>query len=588
MPPLPALRIKALDDLATQLRFAPPDAARRQMERAEDLFAVITPAQAYPEDWLVYAITGYRPDMRSPDLIVGAALLGDLAAFVERLSAAAGLTSADLPGLHDPAPQWLDADQLCARWNISRKTLDRYRRRSTADTDAGVLPARRIRAASGRDKLYFSLRFVTDFESRRTGALSAAASFSRIDPALAARILRLAPKYRQRLGWSLNQTAQRLATRFNRGHETVRQLLRRHETPALPSDRVFSERGPLSGRERRVVARAHARGVDVDAIAARFQRTRSSIYRVLAAERADFLRSLTLINEQSHEFARDPRPGRADAALRAPSVQSGIGRPAPVTLKDMLNHAESDPLPDPRAERERSIAYWLLRADAARLIALLPRHNPAAGACDEIETRLRWASRLKAELVRSQLSLAFRTIRAGLEHDAATLPRAAAASLIHASMTAIIESTDHFDPSKGGRLAAPVGIALNRVVARWARAAPPHDPTRAAPFFDPATLPLREWTRHVDPWQRRLEPDPRVRRALPCIDPAHASFLAARFGWPAPGASTAAAPPATLAALAPRFNLTLHHASARERTAIVAALRAARAGLPAPTEHPRA
>lgn len=575
MPPLPALHIKALDDLDRQLRFAPPGAARRQLERAEELFASLDPDQTYPEEWVVFAITGYRPDIASPSLLIGAALRAELGILAERLSAAAELGPEDLPGLDDPTPGWLDAEALCMRWKISRKTLDRYRRRAGCG-----LPARRVRDASGRDRLYFSLRFVGEFESRHADLLRGAAGFSRMDPALEAKLLRLAAKYRGRLGWSLNKTALRLAERFGRGHETIRQLLRRHnaapgaDAPGGDGPAVFTERGPLEPRERAVIRRAYTRGVRIEAMAERFGRTRPSIYRVLARERADFLRSLALVEDASTE--------RLAAVLESPSSLTGLGRVVPATLEEMRLEAEAEPLPDPRAERERATACLVLRSQAAALIAALPRHNPAAGACDEIETRLRWASRLRVELVRSQQGLVFRSIRAALGRDLTTLGRAGACSLLEACMGAVIEAADRFDPLKGGRLAAPVGLALNRVVSRWAKASglvgPDVPASRASPHVDAAEVIIGDWSRLVDPWQPRLEPDARVRAVLHRIDPAHAELLAARLGWSDDAAG--GGPPLTIAAVAAARSITAHHASAFEHEAIGAALRAARSETP--------
>lgn len=587
MPPLPALRLHALDDLVKQLRFAPIDVARRQLERAEELFNVITPEQTYPEDWIIFAITGYRPELPAPALVVGAALLRDLGILVEVLSDTAELTEADLHGLHDSPPQWLSASDLCERWRISRKTLDRYRR--SVKKDAAILPARRVRADSNRDKLYFSLRHILDFEARRADSLKEAAAFTRLDPALEAKIVRLAAKYHDRLGWSLNRTAERLAVRFGRGHETVRQLLRRStgapvvtkspkrlsrpatQTPTGAETPTFTERGPLTDRERRVIVRAYIRGVEVDAIAKRFERTRPSIYRVLSRERADYLRSLALTDVDTTSI---PQP---DEILRAPSVRAGLGRAAAPTLAALIAEAEADHLPDPRAERHRASACRILRAEAARLVRQLPDHNTTAGVCDEIETRLRWASRLKAELVRSQQMLIFKNLRAGLGRELTSLPRPAVIALLTACIDAVIDSVDQFDPQGGGRLAAPVGLALNRTITRWVRSAPDllrAAPSRASSFTDPAAVPIEDWTRRVDPWQQRLEPDRRLRAVLPRLDQTHAAFLAARFCWhndPATGE-----PPRTLAALAPLFNLTHHHASALEHDAIAAALRLAR------------
>ncbi|MBL8759427.1 MAG: RNA polymerase subunit sigma-70, partial [Phycisphaerae bacterium] len=66
MPPLPRLRVSVLADLAEQLKFTPRDAARKQLEHAEDLLHAVDAESTYPEDWLVARITGYRPDLREP------------------------------------------------------------------------------------------------------------------------------------------------------------------------------------------------------------------------------------------------------------------------------------------------------------------------------------------------------------------------------------------------------------------------------------------------------------------------------------------------------------------------------------------
>src|SRR5688572_23587481 len=97
MPPLGRMVVTALEDLARQLRFTPREALLRDIQRAEALASQIGPDAVYEEDWIVGQVTGYRPKMDNPASVVGQALLADLSAFVERLSAAATLTPADLP-----------------------------------------------------------------------------------------------------------------------------------------------------------------------------------------------------------------------------------------------------------------------------------------------------------------------------------------------------------------------------------------------------------------------------------------------------------------------------------------------------------
>src|SRR5690606_4313213 len=106
-------------------------------------------------------------------------LLGDISALVERLSAAARLSAADLePG------RWLLADEVCARWKISRKTLERWRRLG--------LVARRVRGENGKPRLAFPLAAVERFERERKDRVEGAAAYSRIEPRVAARMVRRA------------------------------------------------------------------------------------------------------------------------------------------------------------------------------------------------------------------------------------------------------------------------------------------------------------------------------------------------------------------------------------------------------------
>src|SRR5690606_32587813 len=102
MPPLPRLRLEALAELDRQLRYQPAEAARRQLLAAEALVRELTADdvddRVFPEDWVIARITGYRPELDTPALIVGRALVADLVALVERLSVAAGVTVESLLG----------------------------------------------------------------------------------------------------------------------------------------------------------------------------------------------------------------------------------------------------------------------------------------------------------------------------------------------------------------------------------------------------------------------------------------------------------------------------------------------------------
>ena len=57
-----------------------------QVAAAEELLHKLDPAKAYPFEFVVYRITGYRPKTRSGDLLTGIALQHDLGLLIEQVS----------------------------------------------------------------------------------------------------------------------------------------------------------------------------------------------------------------------------------------------------------------------------------------------------------------------------------------------------------------------------------------------------------------------------------------------------------------------------------------------------------------------
>ncbi len=550
MPPLPRIRTGALADLADQLRYVPRETLRRQIVRAEELVGEINPAGAYPEDWVVFKVTGYRSEVHDPAVLAGEALMADLSAFVERLSALAPPRWADLePG------RFIDAGALAARWKVSRKTLDRLRRRG--------LIAHRVQGENGKPRLAFPVASVERFEARHAPALARAGAFTRIPANVEDRIVRRAAAYRRRLGCTLNQAAGRLARRFGRSHEAVRQILRRAEARADAP--TFSEPTIPSLSERRLIDRAARRGIEPSDIAQRLRRSTASIRRVITDARAERLR----------EWAAHARLSQAQAplqeALEHAAVRTGLGAPGQGDLLAMIEDGRARSAPRAEVERVQAAAYHALLGRAAAVVRALPEHGSAASRVDEAETYLRWAARLKVELVRQQLPTILRSVEAVAGRGLEEIRSAALASLAAAAIDAGAEALDSFDPSRtgrAGRLAAPVGLAVTRAATRFVKE---HARDFGAPVGARATPRLRtgvlidDWTRRVAPWQAFLEPSARVRAALPTLDELSRRLLVARFGWDGP--------PMTIAQLAATLRTTVMRAAILERRAVRAALK---------------
>ena len=102
--------------------------------------------------------------------------------------------------------------------------------------------------------------------------------------------------------------------------------------------------------------------------------------------------------------------------------------------------------------------------------------------------------------------------------------------LVRGAMKAMAEGVDRFDPFRGGRLAAPVGLSVGHAAARWVKTHGEARAGRAAPMLRPG-IEIADWTRSVAPWQRWLEPDRRIWESLGSLAPDDRVFLEARFGW---------------------------------------------------------
>ena len=390
MPARARTKSQALTDLADRL--ASLDAADLPgvIDRAEALAGELDSDALYAEDELLNRLAGREMDTDNPGMIVGRAILTDLSSVVEGLSELAAQTPEDL------GPGALTPEELGARWSISSKSIARYRREG--------LIARRVRLG-GRVAVMFSARAVEQFEKCNGGRLARAGRFSRRTDDEHARLEREARRYRARFGWSLNRVARRIAERRGRSVEGVRQALRRiDETSDTP---VFDAGGPPDAHERAVYARAARRGIEPSDVANHRGRSVASVRRGATEHRADFLRSLDLSGPSLATFDRDEA---REVLLGAASVRTGLGGGGVNTLGAFLADARARRVPDRAAERSRLIARHFLRHDAARTIADLDTTTAEPSRVDRAETDLRWASSLKAELIRPHLTLIVETL----------------------------------------------------------------------------------------------------------------------------------------------------------------------------------
>ncbi len=290
---------------------------REQFERAGQLLGEIDPAKNYPYQFVCYRVTGFRTDAHPELLIPGGELVHDLRLLIDRLDRS-------LPPL--PAEQWpepvLTLEEISKRLNVSAKTLRRWKQRHN-------LVGRRV-LVNGRRHLGFPQSVVERFVAGHADAVARGGRFSHLTEDEKDQILTQARRLAQ-AGGTLTEVSRRVAAQTGRSPEAVRYTIRNFDR-AHPALAVFPDRGgPLDPAAKHLIFHSYRRGIAVNALAKRFNRNRSSMYRVISEVRAEQLMKQAqdyIYNPSFDDPAREeeilaPMPGAAEfeeqrAHLRAP------------------------------------------------------------------------------------------------------------------------------------------------------------------------------------------------------------------------------------------------------------------------------
>ncbi len=469
MPAWPKLKLPVLASLADELRFAPKAAVLRDIQRAAETVDLIDDDAAYPRSWVVFRLTGYRGEVEAElEPTPGAALRAELPRLIERLSAQSAVDKNDIKAFGT----LLSQAEVCARWSVDRKTVERYRK-------AGLV-ALRVRDERGRGTLMFPEPAVLAFEQRNAARLKKAAAFSRTDESTRQQLAERAVRLRQRAGVSTAKAAAHLAKKAGRSVGTVRRAV--EPTKKKRSSETKADRAAV------LLARWDA-GAGIGTIAKAAGRTRGAAIHALLAARTQRLRAIELTE-------RTP----PQAVLRSLAEMDGVASALPLsthtlrllrcpTLEQLLEAMASRGTLDRATEAAWARTHHVGVALTARLLmgsagrsvgrasrtggtSVPPTPALSADAIDEAECALRWALRARLELVASQAALVLESI-ATVAGEPERLEPADLSAAIERGIAAAAGAIESFVPSEaprreiGGRLAAPVSLAVGKALAEW-------------------------------------------------------------------------------------------------------------------------
>jgi RNA polymerase sigma factor (sigma-70 family) len=530
-------RIDSIAVLARQMQFTPHQTLLGQLAAAENLLHDVDPAKAYPLDFVVFRITGYRPKKVKSDLLTGLALQHDLGLLVERLSETLNLNATHI---NEPV---LSIDDVTDRFAVTSKTIQRWRRRG--------LPARRFIFSDGKRRVGFLLssveRFFATHRQQLTGTNLSIVSQTERDE-----ILRRAKFLAKKCGCCTSEITRRIAKRLNRSPLTILHNIRQHDQQHPDDPILLFASVDIELEVRGKILRTYRHGASIKSLARRHYLSRSEVYRVIMDER------IARLNRRRIKFIDDPLYHQADAAAMIEQIvsQEEIGnsttredRSVPRDLPAYLQELYRTPLLSPARERALFLKFSFHKFQFATARRKLEPQFARSADLDVLGNHLRRAIETKNAIVQANLRLVVSVARKHLR------PNLNLMELISDGNITLMRAVEGFDIHKGHRFSTYATLALMK---GFARSVPPmqsairgSDDSRLGQLADP---------RQHFATQRLVHRD-EIAKLLTNLNTRERNVLLAHYGLDQ-------AIPATYAQVAQRLGLSKHRVRQIEQLAI--------------------
>lgn len=538
-------RLDSIASLARQLGFTPGDARRAQLAAAETLLLEIDPSKAYPLEFVVFRITGYHPKSEpAGELLTGLALQHDLGLLIEQVSDTLDEKASDL------AEPVLLSDDVAARFNVTAKTIQRWRRRGLA--------SRKFIFPDGKRRVGFLLSSVERFLRTHGEQVARAADFSQVGDAERDEIIRRARRLAVACRCCVPEITRRLARRFGRSPLTIQHTIRKHDEEH-PDEAVFPlAPPPVSEVVRLRILRAHRRGRPLRAIARKVHRPSSSVYRVVLDDRAERLSKIKLKFIDDPIYHLDNAEQLLGDMLRSESIAADaaeesarIPRDLPPELQSLYRVSLLSPA------RERAL-FLLFNYRKFQFVTARRRVDPQlarARDLDLLERLLRQVAEVKNEIVAANLRLVVSVARKHLR------PGLDLMELVSEGSVTLMRAVESFDVHRGFRFSTYATLSLMKA---YARAAPALRGTLNR-SGDAEVLESVADRRAVEDDARMIRRD-QVRHLLSRLTDRERSVVRAHYGLVEEDGP--ASSPATLAELAGRLGLSRQRVRMIERSAL--------------------
>jgi RNA polymerase primary sigma factor/RNA polymerase sigma factor len=491
-----------------QVRFAPRERKLEQLERAERLLREIDPDKTYSYEYVCYRVTAYRPESAPIVPMSGEDLRHDLFCLIEDLSESANIRAEELgQPVHT-------VDQLSKMFNVSTKTISRWRQQG--------LVSRKIIFDGGRKRVGFLHSSVDHFVRDNREKVRRGERFSQLTELDREEIIDRARRL-ARSGGCPAEVARRIADHMGRSVETIRYTIKQFDEKH-PDQAVFPDQtGPLNLEMKERIYADYLAGKNVESMARRYCRTKTTIYRVVNEMRARAIMELPLDFMDSPEFHRKAADKKILAPLPEPEHTPRRVKP-PSGLPRYLAALYETPLLTREQEQHLFRKYNYLKYRASKLRDGLDVNRAKASEMDEIQQLYDEAVDVKNWIVQANLrlvvSIAKRHVNANEDFFL----------LVSDGNMSLIRAVEKFDYTRGNKFSTYASWAIMKNYARTI----PHEfkqkdrfrPTSEEMFV--ATEDERSDRYLVEAAQKaRLQ---QVGRILEALDDREQKIIVSRFG----------------------------------------------------------
>ena len=442
-----------LAQLLAQLRFTPQKQRQQQLDSAEKLLALIDTDTEYPFDFVCFRITGFHPkDPPEGQPVKGDQLAEDLQIFISRLSGQLARPVAE------QNEKVYSIEELAAAFGVSTKTVHRWRRRG--------LIARKFIFEDGKKCFGFAQSAVDRFIEANPDFVARAKIFTRLTDNQKLLIIKQATALAAGTKMSRYQVINQIAAKIGRVHETVRYTIANHEK-AHPDKPIFKKpSGVISSAQAGELYKLFKQRTSVKELMRRFNRSRSSIYRIINQRRAKAILAKKIEFIPSHEFLEE------DAKDKIPAEPINVEKPASARsfepfellgehlLPEYLQTLKDTPVLNREREHELFRRYNYLKHLACTTRAGIRPARVSSKRLKEIEDYLTEAETIRKMIVEANLrlvvSIASKHITSG----------ASFSELVSKGNFALIKAVEEFDYTTGFRFSKRASLNIAKEYAK--------------------------------------------------------------------------------------------------------------------------